>query len=279
MRTIVIIGAGFCGAMTAANLLRHPGSTDTRLILLNPSPEFGRGVAYGTRYPEHRLNVPAGNMSSFEDDPGHFVKHCQRMDENVGPGSFVSRSTYGEYLEAVLMESEALGGSRVQLERIVGEAIDVRESPDGMHQCVVLANGARIPASAVVLAFGHPAPVLPGLESSSGCASARFIADPWVPGAIDRIEDSAPVMLVGTGLTAVNIRLSLAKRCASRSIVAVSRHGLHPISHREHHVARDLSALPKILLEQPASVREYMRCAIRLARSGPVHRNCGRACR
>jgi len=46
--SIVIVGAGFCGTVLAASLLRRPppGPTDTALI--DRDPAMGRGVAYAS---------------------------------------------------------------------------------------------------------------------------------------------------------------------------------------------------------------------------------------
>jgi uncharacterized NAD(P)/FAD-binding protein YdhS len=60
-------------------------------------------------------------------------------------------------------------------------------------------------------------------------ASGRFVADPWAPGALEAVADS-DVLLVGTGLTMVDVALSLDR--LSRSVHAVSRHGAVPAVHR-----------------------------------------------
>ena len=57
-RHIVVVGAGFSGALTAVNLLRHAGGEPLRVTLLNRSGRMARGLAYGTASPEHlRQNV------------------------------------------------------------------------------------------------------------------------------------------------------------------------------------------------------------------------------
>jgi uncharacterized NAD(P)/FAD-binding protein YdhS len=45
LRTIGIVGGGFCGAVLAANLLRKPPSGPTRLVLIERDGAVGRGVA------------------------------------------------------------------------------------------------------------------------------------------------------------------------------------------------------------------------------------------
>jgi len=43
---LVIVGAGFCGTVLAANLLRRPPSDATDIVLAERGGAIGRGVAY-----------------------------------------------------------------------------------------------------------------------------------------------------------------------------------------------------------------------------------------
>jgi uncharacterized NAD(P)/FAD-binding protein YdhS len=47
--SIVIVGAGFCGTILAANLLRRPPPRPTDIALIERGPAMGRGVAYAAR--------------------------------------------------------------------------------------------------------------------------------------------------------------------------------------------------------------------------------------
>jgi uncharacterized NAD(P)/FAD-binding protein YdhS len=102
MKTILVIGAGFSGTATAVQLLRHASARGLHVMLVNRSGRMARGLAYGTQSPDHKLNVPAGNMSALADDPDHFLRFCQRVDSRITPSLFVSRRLYGDYLEHLL---------------------------------------------------------------------------------------------------------------------------------------------------------------------------------
>ena len=54
MKKVVVIGGGFCGAVTAVNLARL-AETPLAVTVVNARHPLGRGVAYGTRRPEHLL--------------------------------------------------------------------------------------------------------------------------------------------------------------------------------------------------------------------------------
>ncbi|MCB1123736.1 MAG: FAD/NAD(P)-binding protein, partial [Verrucomicrobiae bacterium] len=77
---IAIIGGGFSGTMTLVNLLRLT-KDPLKLVLINQKGLPGRGIAYGTRRPEHLLNVAARNMSAFPDLPDHFLQWLRTRSE------------------------------------------------------------------------------------------------------------------------------------------------------------------------------------------------------
>src|SRR5215207_9903627 len=103
--TIVIIGGGFSGTVTAVHLLRRGFGAAGHLILVNRSGAMARGVAYGTTSDVHVLNVPAGRMSAFDDDPDSFVNYVRERGVTVDGGTFVGRHLYGAYLESLLAEA------------------------------------------------------------------------------------------------------------------------------------------------------------------------------
>src|SRR6185295_11398885 len=60
-------------------------------------------------------------------------------------------------------------------------------------------------------------------------ASPHYIRDPWVRGALDSLPPG-PLLLVGTGLTTLDVALDLHGRGVP-GVVAVSRRGLLPRTH------------------------------------------------
>ena len=86
------------------HLLRASGGR-TRLCIIEPRALMGEGAAYSTRDPAHLLNVPAGGMSAFGDDPGHFVRYLQSAASAPMADvahSYVARLEYGGFLRATL---------------------------------------------------------------------------------------------------------------------------------------------------------------------------------
>lgn len=231
--TVVIIGAGFSGTVLAANLLRL--KSPVHVVLLNRFGPMGRGVAYGTGLEAHVLNVPAGSMSAFDDDPDHFLRYAQRRDPELKADSFVSRRFYGEYLESVLQEAVRESAPETSLDTVVGEAESLRLLEGGEGVEVILSSPESkkgfLCADRVVLALGNYSPADPLVGDPSFYATERYIRDPWVRGALDIVRPGERVLLIGTGLTMMDIALDLTQRRVALPLHAVSRHGLLPQAH------------------------------------------------
>jgi uncharacterized NAD(P)/FAD-binding protein YdhS len=109
---------------------------------------------------------------------------------------------------------------------------------------VELDDGATIVADAVVLATGNAAPAHPAGISPSLRASARYVAAPWRGVALAGIGPDEDVLVIGTGLTAIDAFLALRAHGHRAPIAMMSRRGLLPRPHDDHHGAP--AALPDL---------------------------------
>ncbi|MFF7985827.1 FAD/NAD(P)-binding protein [Streptomyces sp. NPDC007901] len=228
---VAIVGAGAAGTLTAVQLCEtaHRRRTPLDLVLIDPAPEAGRGTAYATRDPRHRLNVPAGNMSAYPDDPGHFVRWlCRHGEPTVTGADFATRYRYGAYLADTLGQALVRAHGTVAVRRLRTLAESCTGTPEGRVE-LHLADGGPLVADSTVLATG-PAGATAAWAPPALRASPRFIGTPWVPGTLDPVRDSPDdVLLVGTGLTAVDLALTLDR--PGRTVHALSRSGLLPQPH------------------------------------------------
>jgi uncharacterized NAD(P)/FAD-binding protein YdhS len=226
---VVIVGGGCSGTLLAAELSAASSAHPVEVVVLDPAETPGRGVAYGTRCPSHLLNVPAEQMSAYLNRPAHFAAWAHERDAEMGESSFAPRALYGSYLEHVWSEAQRTAAAGSSLVHVRTSATSVTPSFGGAVLRVALADGGAIEADHVVLAMGNlPADAV---GSPGGmAASPRYVADPWRPGALDIITGS--VLLIGSGLTAIDVALALDDRAVVGPIRAVSRHGLIPRAHR-----------------------------------------------
>jgi len=256
-RRIAIVGGGLSGTLTAVHLMRRALRDDLHITLVNRSGPLARGVAYGTRSEAHVLNVPAGRMSAFDDDEGHFLRFAQREDASLHSGSFVRRECYGDYLEWTLRSAQAALAEPGRFVHLVGHVHDLQDAGD--HGTLQVGDSAPWEVDRIVLALGHFAPADPALADRSffGC-SPRYVRDPWAPGALDGIDLQRPVLLVGTGLTMVDTALALRARGHAAGLHALSRRGLLPQAHRSHAAPGEKAVLPDDLLSGPPDLRLWL---------------------
>ncbi|MGE7390523.1 FAD/NAD(P)-binding protein [Streptomyces sp. NPDC004126] len=232
-RAVAVVGVGASGAMVAVQVCEAATRRGTALdlLLIEPGPEAGRGTAYATTDPRHLLNVAAGNMSCYPDDPGHFTRWlCRHGSPDVSAADFVERQRYGAYLADTLGRAVIASHGTVAVRRLRTRATGCRWQ--GPTARIELADGGAVDADCVVLATG-PGPVADADWAPAGLrVSGRLVPDPWAPGALDPVLAEAgaqDVLLVGTGLTAVDVALQLDR--PGRTLHAVSRGGRLPQSH------------------------------------------------
>ena len=214
--TVAVVGGGASGALQALHLLKAGAS---RVSLIERSRVPGRGVAYSTGRPEHLLNVPARRMSAYPADPDHFANWYAERGGDAE--AFAPRMLYGDYLE------EQLAGAGEGLEIVRGEAVDL--ASDGSLR---LADGRTILADAAVIAPGNFKPATPS-RIDPALLGPLWVDDPWAGASSEGLDPGDTILLLGTGLTAVDAILTLDATGFGGRIVALSRRGLAPRGHAE----------------------------------------------
>lgn len=267
-RTIAIVGAGFCGTLAAVHLLRAPVATPLHVILID-SAEPGRGVAYGTAERTHLLNVPAGGMSAFADDEQGFLRFAKQRQSAASGGDFLPRQLYGDYLQALLREAVAQRSSPIEFTVLRSRAVDIetqRGVDDVDVQALLLDTGEKILADRVILALGNAQSADPPLADPAFYRdSRRYLRDPWSPDFLRAIDWQQPALLLGTGLTAVDVALRLRAQQFQQPLIALSRRGLTPLAHRGLSVKAADIALPEDLIRGIPSARASLHAARRYA--------------
>ncbi|MFI2487459.1 FAD/NAD(P)-binding protein [Promicromonospora kroppenstedtii] len=247
-RTIAVIGGGAAGVILSAHLLRAAApfgpERSVRVVLVDPAETPGRGLPYRTTDPRHTLNAVVARLSALDDDPEHLLRWCASAGVPAEPGTFLQRADFGRYLTELLGSVPVPAGSEVR--HVRGTVVDVTEvgddagvgdgtakSPgtaDAPGVLLTLADGGTLHADDAVLALGTPPPVrLPEYEPWGD----RYVADPWSPGLDARAAGARRVLVVGTGLTTLDVVAHLHALLPEATFTAVSRGGVLPAAHAE----------------------------------------------
>ncbi|MGA2215581.1 MAG: FAD/NAD(P)-binding protein [Bryobacteraceae bacterium] len=221
-----IVGGGCSGLLAAVQLFRN--GFRERVTVIEPRERLGAGLAYSTSFDQHLLNVPAGQMSALADQPAHFLEWLRaRSWPNASAASFAPRKIYGEYLEDLLQET-IRPIARGQFSHIRAEAIGAAADGNGAH--LALSDGTTVYAQRVVLALGNPAScAAPGL-SMHGLEDCWRLS-PWLGDALRVRFPGERILLLGTGLTAVDSLLALQSQDTACEVFLLSRRGQLPEVH------------------------------------------------
>lgn len=214
MYDIAIIGGGFSGAVLLVQLAQRDSSLS--IALFDPSLDLPRGAAYSTRHEEHLLNVPAVCMGAFADDVEGFHRWCLVHTSYDSSGDFVPRRLYGDYLAELFAEAVSTLSPDIIAERVT-------HIESGALHALTLADGRILQAKQLVLATGNPFPP----------SRADHISEPWRFdfASLAEKECTKPIVIIGTGLTAVDTLMSLRKHKVRADILFISRHGHFPAAH------------------------------------------------
>lgn len=268
-KTLIIVGGGFSGTLAA--LLAHRQGMG--VVLVERAARAGLGLAYGACDGAHLLNVPVARMevglepsfAAWLTASGADLSAALAEAGGDLAQAFVPRALFGAYMAAQLEAALAAAGPGPRLRRVRGEVVEVLQRP---APGVVLADGRRFSGTHVVLATGNLPPKPPRGADGDFYDSPRFIPDPWAPGVLAALPPEAPLLLIGTGLTLVDVALQLAASGHRGPLIAVSRHGLLPATHQAGGAFEPF--LSPQLAPGPRAGLQAIRAAVRQARAAGV---------
>ncbi|WP_395775320.1 FAD/NAD(P)-binding protein [Agrobacterium pusense] len=227
---VALVGSGFSAICTAAHLLSSLPA-EASIAIVGDESDFGRGTAYRTELPYHRLNVPAGRMSVFPDRPDDFVEWLAQNGLGTDPFLFASRGDYGLYLRDRLASLLRSREQRARVDFIRAKASACRPEPqDGFT--FTLENGETLQARNVVLCLGVGAASLPVQTAAKREEGVqRVVSHCWQPGWLSRVKSGDRICILGSGLTMIDQVLTLRGKGHRGPIHVLSRRGLIPHPH------------------------------------------------
>ncbi|MFI0480449.1 FAD/NAD(P)-binding protein [Actinomadura sp. 9N215] len=217
---LAIIGAG---AAAVGLLDALDPAAATSVTVFDPAPEPWRGRPYQADLDSVLVNAPPAIMSIRFDDRDHYARWLDGgtvdyTDERLGH-PIPPRAVYGGYL-ADTAEAALARFDRAEVIRTAVTAISLDERPT-----VHTADARLHTADRVVLCVGGGTPLDHyGLAGASG-----FVADPYpLERTLADVPPGRDVAVIGGGLTAVDIAVSLAARGHTGRITLASRSGTLP---------------------------------------------------
>ena len=233
---LCIIGSGY----SAAALLLHlqaQGARMEEISIVGPQM-LGAGQAFGCVNGDFRLNVRADLMQLWPDEPDHFAIWATRHitddpDADTPVGPFHRRRDFAAYIAHELAARPALSSVR----HIRKTAMALCERDGAWH--ITLDDDSRVSAARVVLATGNPPPDWPFRGPVAD--SDRLVRVPWRGDWPDHIGRQARVVIIGSGLTALDALHTLRLRGHEGDIRLVAPDGLLPPVQTDWHDAEPLA--------------------------------------
>jgi uncharacterized NAD(P)/FAD-binding protein YdhS len=257
---VVIVGGGFTGAAAAVQLVRASAGP-IAITIVEPREELGRGLAYSTPDPDHRIN---GNTDSHVvdlADAGELNRWCEAkgiLERDPAARSrnghtFIRRHDFGSYVRDTVAAHAACGnGSTIR--HLRDTAIDAMLGDGGVN--VLTRGGRSLQADLAILATGNAPARLPSALPASLAAHPHVIVDPADLPRLRAIPLDARVLLLGTGLTALDVASTLVRAGHHGGVLAISRRGLRPRLVRLDGPSAGPTLLERIEGPIPAFVRE-----------------------
>ena len=253
---LAIVGGGAAGVLVAIQLLRQARAA-LRIVLLEPAAVLAQGVAYATDRDEHWLNVPAGGMSAFAEQPGDFVAFLRGLPEfadmadPVLAQGYVARRHYAHYLRERLRQAQR--ESVAQLEVIHDRVLALDKGASGLRLSL---SGGVVQAGGMALAVGNALRPLPARGATS--LPAHQSIEAWDSSALANIAADSAVCIVGSGLSMVDAVVTLGARAHHGPLHVISRHGLMPLPH---------ALGDSVELDVPALLAAPLRTRLRMLRT------------
>lgn len=258
--TIVIIGGGCSGTLAAIQIMRRVNHPALDVILVERAPAAARGLAYDAPSDRCKLNVPARGMSAFPDEQDSFLEWVRGHDPSVTGDEFISRRVYGSYLQD-LLRLHATNQNGASLRVISDEVIDLLFRVDTNKWDVVLKDRPALSADYCVLALGNLRRV-----SFCGVEVASTFYDPYKRETYESLSRADSLLILGSGLTAVDSVIEAEGSGFRGSYTMLSRHGRIPLPHEPPGDSQSSRQLPSPESLAGLSLRSLTKLVVSLAR-------------
>lgn len=235
--TICLIGGGATGTVVLHQLVEelaaNPPHHHVDILIIEKNGAVGPGLAYSTPSNSHILNMSAGTMSAKPGYPDDFVNWANLnktqwctsyASEEIRPTDFPPRWVYGKYLDHLVKQSMELAvRCNIKVEVVADEVTGLSEVNNRLS--IELQNRRSFLCDYAVLCLGNQASTFAEeLEGYSGYFHSSWPASNFT----SAIPSDEPVVILGSGLTAIDTLFSLLDQQHCGQVTFVSRTGLLP---------------------------------------------------
>lgn len=226
---ILLIGLGATGTLVLKQLSSQ--TEHSVWAVESHRDQLFRGVAYAQKFNRCPLNVQAKSMAMIGESDLDFVQWLQRKRHPYGADDFVPRSIYGDYLEEWGLQVVNSMGSRFNL--VVSTVSDLKPTKSGVYAVI---DGLTHVFDCVILATGNQQPArLPGVAKTvPGYFQSSWDID-W-----NTFPQNGKVVVVGSGLSAIDVLIEANGRGFKGEFLVVSRHGRWPTTFSIAPISHDL---------------------------------------
>lgn len=228
-RRVAIIGGGYTGAIIAYLLAHRSHQSLATITVFEPRETLGAGLAYGSGDPDLRLNVAAHRMRAVPGDPAAFFNWLQTNNRLSTDSASITRGgTFSRRRDFSLFMGDLLkpfieAGQVAHIRQQVTKA-----ERNGSYWTIARADGHTEEADTLIVATGHASPKIPDQIPASLVRSRRCIPADRLDNVAPEIDAGEEVLVLGTGLTALDVVATLKSRGHRGSIHLMSRNGLLP---------------------------------------------------
>jgi uncharacterized NAD(P)/FAD-binding protein YdhS len=232
---ITIIGGGFCGTMTAANLCKY-AVEPIDIKIINTAYPVANGIAYSAHTLKYLLNVPAENMGAFPDKPLDFSNWLidnnfyKPEEREILSKTFLPRKLYGLYLKDIWKQALQSKPAFVDVSVINNEAEDIVTDENGYK--IILNDADTITADVIVLATGNTAPQQLIVNKKPLNEYKNYFPNPWNEACVSDVKHLKNILIVGNGLTMIDTVLGIRENGFPGTIHTISPNGFSLIPHR-----------------------------------------------
>lgn len=234
---VAVIGNGYSGTQAAIDLIYQSYRKPFTLLMIEKTADlrFG-GVAYAAAAAENSMqtNVAASlfELNRSDLDIRDYLKKCAKtrtdLHKRVASGEVtVPRNVLQGYYKAAF--ELATKREAVNAINIDGEAVRLSENESNVK--IQMADGAELKADYVLITTGNQDfRTLPCMEKceQNPKMSPYYLSSVWNSAQrlkLDTLDKKAPVLIVGTGLSAYDAVCSLLERGHKGPVTMTSRHG------------------------------------------------------